>query len=135
MALKNPNPVGSDALDGLPDGRYVAVSVRTVGEGASIRPAKVGRAYLEKITSDDGAVALSYANRREETISQTPYEWLKKYNDVFFNLVGAQAGATVTEPFDANTANVDARNGSASVKVPVSPATGSITVTVTVSIK
>jgi hypothetical protein len=133
MARKNPNPVGPEALAGLPDGRYVAVSVRTVGEGASVRPARIGKAYLEKITDGDGIVALSYTNKLSEAISQTTDEWLKKYNDVFFNLVGQQAAVTVTEPIGVHPTNTNASNGSAVVKVPALPAIGSITVTVTVS--
>jgi hypothetical protein len=135
MALKSPNPVGSDALDGLPDGRFVAVSERTVGEGASVRPAKIGTAYLGKITDRDGVVALSYTNRRSETVSQSTEEWLKKYNNEYFNLVGQQVVTTVTERIGAHPANVSASDGSALVKVQALPAAASVTVTVSVSIQ
>ena len=129
MALKNPNPVRPGALGTLPDGQYVAVSERIVGEGAMARPARTGTAYLEKITDKYGGVELSYTNRRRETTSQTAGEWLKKYNDVYFNLLEQQPAATALGSIDPHATKAEF----AVVEVPNQAATRSIKVTVTVS--
>jgi hypothetical protein len=94
MALKNPRPIGPDGIGALPDGQFTSVSEHIN---------RTGLAYLGKRTGDDGRVALTYTNRRGEPRSLTAGEWLKKYNDIYFNPIGRrpQTGATtITVPVE-----------------------------------
>jgi hypothetical protein len=79
MALKNPQPIGPDGIGALPDGRFTS---------ASEHMNRTGLAYLGKRTGGDGSIALTYTNRRGEPRSLSAREWLKKYNDIYFNPIG-----------------------------------------------
>ncbi|BCJ39603.1 hypothetical protein GCM10010168_79420 [Actinoplanes ianthinogenes] len=92
MALKNPRPIGPDGIGTLPDGQFTSVSEHIN---------RTGLAYLGKRTGGDGSVTLTYTNRRGEPRSLNASEWLKKYNDIYFNPIGHRpppAATTRTGP-------------------------------------
>jgi len=133
MAQKNPSPISPEEIGSLPDGRYVAVSERLIGEGVTVRPAKIGKAYLEKATGQEGKVSVSYTNRRNETAVQELNKWLKKYNDEYFNLVDQEAVSVPHEAVDALAGEVSIGAGVTTTNSvhPVAGKSISITVTVT----
>lgn len=79
MALKNPRPIGLDGIGALPDGQFTSVSERIN---------RTGLAYLGKRTGKDASVTLTYTNRRGESRSLNARDWLKKYNEIYFNPIG-----------------------------------------------